>query len=236
MSPCDDSPAVFRGPVPGDAGVLPGRPPRPGSRPPRRRSAIAPALLLASGAAAVAVGAPPAGSGAGVEPGRHCFEAAAVDCDALGPWAYCRAAGTEDEPDSERLGPETAAAFHGRVREVFDLPDDLPEERVSAWTAWRCMDGEVWACIAGANLPCRERADTRREPSEPLRSYCRDHPEADVIPAAVTGRATVYSWRCAGGRPEVAAQWSEPDPRGFHGGIWRRIDPPDAPLAGSEAR
>lgn len=137
------------------------------------------------------------------------------------PWATCRAAGTLDDPAP--LPPEAAADLHNRVRQAFDLADDAP---VAAWTVWRCMDGEVWACVVGANLPCGERADTSDVPAEPLRRFCREHPDSDSIPAAVTGRATVHLWRCADGRPEVAGTWSEPDARGFHREIWRRIDPP----------
>lgn len=137
------------------------------------------------------------------------------------PWATCRAAGTVDAPAP--LAAEALASFYRRVLAAFELPDDAP---AAAWTLWRCMDGEVWACVVGANLPCGERADASDVPAEPLRRYCREHADAGAIPAAVTGRATVHLWRCAGGRPEIAATWSEPDPRGFHRPLWRRVEPP----------
>lgn len=147
------------------------------------------------------------------------------------PWATCRAAGTRDTPEPVQLEPAAPVALLEGVRETFDLPDDMPEETVAVWTVWRCVDGEVWACVVGANLPCSEKADTGRAPAEPLREYCRDRPDGETIPAVVTGRATVYTWRCVGGQPEVERQWSEPDARGFHRDLWKRIEPP----AGSPA-
>jgi len=143
------------------------------------------------------------------------------------PWDYCRGAGTVDAPEAE-LDPDTTAALVGRVRETFDLADDMPADVLEAGTVWRCMDGQVWACAGGANLPCGEKADASRTPSEATREHCREQPDAEVVPAYVTGRATVYSWRCVNGQPEVEGQWSEPDPRGFHAEIWRRVEPPPA--------
>lgn len=142
------------------------------------------------------------------------------------PWAYCRAAGTVDAPESLPLDPDASAVLMERVRETFELSDEMPEDVLAAGTVWRCMDGQVWGCVVGANLPCGEKAGTDRTPSEAMREHCREQPDAETIPAFVTGRATVYTWRCVNGQAEVDGQWSEPDPRGFHAEIWRRIEPP----------
>jgi hypothetical protein len=150
------------------------------------------------------------------------------DDETLEPWAYCRGAGTVDAPETLPLDPDATAALVGRVRETFDLADDMPAEVLEAGTVWRCMDGQVWACVVGANLPCSEKADTSRTPSEAVREHCREQPDAEVVPANVTGRATVYSWRCVNGQPEVDGQWSKPDAQGFHAEIWRRVEPPPA--------
>jgi hypothetical protein len=42
----------------------------------------------------------------------------------------------------------------------------------------------------------------------------------------VTGRATVYEWRCASGAPEVVRQVVEVDAQGFLKDIWYQIPAP----------
>jgi hypothetical protein len=74
---------------------------------------------------------------------------------------------------------------------------------------WRCMDGDVWGCTVGANLPCREKADLSETPTQTMEEFCQANPNADGIPAAVTGRATVYSWKCDGETPTVIEQMSQ---------------------------
>jgi hypothetical protein len=182
------------------------------------------ALVVAAGALSAC-----SGGGAGeprvVAPGPEPVPESRLD-SLPEPWAYCRAEGTVDAPDPARLDPEASAALLGRVREAFDVSELVSEDLMAAWTIWRCMDGQVWACAVGANLPCSERADTERSPSEPIEQFCRDQPNAESVPAVVTGRATVYSWRCVDGRGEAVSQWTTPDARGFHSEIWQQIDPP----------
>jgi hypothetical protein len=87
------------------------------------------------------------------------------------------------------------------------------------------MDGEVYACTFGANLPCAAKADTRTEPSAAVSEFCRQNPGAEVIPMAVTGRATVFEWRCADGRPTIVRQFAQPDAAGYLADIWYQIEP-----------
>ena len=42
---------------------------------------------------------------------------------------------------------------------------------------------------------------------------------------AVTGRATVFAWRCAGERPAIVRQFAQPDAAGYLAHIWYPIDP-----------
>ncbi len=42
-------------------------------------------------------------------------------------------------------------------------------------------------------------ADASRVPSAAMKDFCRANPRATGIPAAVTGRATVYAWECRNG-------------------------------------
>jgi hypothetical protein len=112
------------------------------------------------------------------------------------------------------------------LKEALDMPEDGPPPEVfQQGTSWRCMNGEVYACFVGANLPCWAKADTDRTPSQAVAEFCRENSDADVIPMAVTGRETVYEWRCANGEPEIVRQFAEVDERGFIANIWYELSP-----------
>ncbi len=143
------------------------------------------------------------------------------------PFAYCAAVGTMDAPDARYTGAETPEAVVNGLRKVLETPDDVPMEPFVAGTFWRCMDGKVWACFVGANLPCTEKADTSRTPTPDMADFCAANPTSDFIPAYVTGRATVYEWRCTAGAPEIVKQLVEPDAQGFQSNIWYEISPGD---------
>ena len=134
------------------------------------------------------------------------------------PFAYCAAVGTIDAPDADYSGPKVLEAVAQGLRKA-------PLEPFLHNTFWRCMNGVVYACTVGANLPCQERADTSRKPTESMTNFCHNNPQAEVIPAVVTGRATAYEWRCAKGRPEAVRQFVQPDARGFLSNIWYAITP-----------
>lgn len=87
------------------------------------------------------------------------------------------------------------------------------------------MDGEVYACTIGANLPCADKADTRTEPSAAVSEFCRQNPGAEVIPMVVTGRATVFEWRCTNARPTIVRQLAQPDAAGYFANLWYAIEP-----------
>jgi len=141
------------------------------------------------------------------------------------PFAYCAAVSTMDTPDARYTGPETPEAVVKGLRKVLETPDDVPMEPFVAGTFWRCMDGKVWACFVGANLPCTEKADTSRTPTPDMADFCKANPTSDFIPAYITGRATVYEWRCTNGVPEIVKQIVEPDAQGFQSNIWYEISP-----------
>jgi hypothetical protein len=141
------------------------------------------------------------------------------------PFAYCAAVGTIDAPDARYTGPalpETVA--RGLQAAVGPSAGASGEPPPGNWI-WRCMAGEVYACTFGANLPCAEKADTRTEPPAGVTEFCRANPGAEVIPMAVTGRATVFEWRCADEGPDIVRQFAEPDAAGFLAHIWYPIEP-----------
>ncbi len=143
------------------------------------------------------------------------------------PFAYCAAVGTIDAPDERYIGLEVPEVVVKALREKLDMPEDTPTEWVVEGTVWRCMEGKVWACFVGANIPCEAKADTSREPSSEMVGFCEEHPNAEVIPASVTGRETVYEWRCEEGAPQVVRQVFEPDSRGFISDFWYELSPDD---------
>lgn len=143
------------------------------------------------------------------------------------PFRYCAAVGTVDEPDARYTGPAVPPTVAEGLRQAMELPESAPLEPLLLGTFWRCMEGQVYACTVGANIPCMEKADVSRTPTEPMIEFCRANPGAEYIPAVVTGRATVYEWRCEGSEPVVERQLTEPDARGFLSAYWYQISPPE---------
>ena len=147
-------------------------------------------------------------------------------CDApqyTDPFAYCAAVSTIDAPDERYTGPKTPDAIVRGLMNAMDIPADAPSEPLARLTTWRCMSGKVYACNFGANIPCQEKADTSRAPSAAMNDFCKANPASDVIPAAVTGRATVYAWRCANGAPAIEKELTKPDAQGFLTMFWYEV-------------
>jgi hypothetical protein len=104
------------------------------------------------------------------------------------------------------------------------IPADMSLE-LQKLSVWRCMNNSVWACNFGVNIPCLEKADTSQAPTPAMEAFCKTNPTADGIPAAVTGRATVYFWRCTNGKPEVVNQIITVDPQGYLAVYWHELTP-----------
>lgn len=143
------------------------------------------------------------------------------------PFAYCAAIGTIDGPDARYAGPGMPDAIARGLKTAMGLPDGAPLEPLREGSTWRCMAGRVYACTIGANLPCAEKADTSRSPTAGMITFCRGNPGADFIPMVVTGRATVYAWRCEGDVPVIERQLTEPDASGYLANIWYEIGRPE---------
>ena len=130
------------------------------------------------------------------------------------PFEYCAAVGTIDKPDGRYTGAGLPDSIvRGMVRQGIISADTPPEFQKNA--VWRCMNGKVWVCHFGANLPCLEKADMSQTPTPEMEDYCKSNPSAENIPAAVTGRATAYEWKCDNGEPQTARQLFKSDPRGY---------------------
>ena len=136
------------------------------------------------------------------------------------PLNYCKCTGSIDMPDKRYKGEKIPESMLRGIRRSMNLGDDVPADYIRQTTFWRCMDSKVFICMVGANLPCMEKADMTRTPSEAMLQFCKTNPGQDYIPAYVTGHTTVYEWRCSGKEPFITKQLSKPDARGFLSEIW----------------
>jgi hypothetical protein len=143
------------------------------------------------------------------------------------PFAYCAAVGTIDPPDARYVGPRGSDAIAKGLEVALGMTEDAPLEPFRERSTWRCMARKVYACTFGANLPCREKADISRTPTSGMSAFCRYNPSAGFVPIAVTGRATVYAWRCAGDTPAIQRQVTEPDASGYLADAWYEIARPE---------
>jgi hypothetical protein len=141
------------------------------------------------------------------------------------PFAYCAAVRTIDAPDARYTGAKMPESIARGLQKAFHAPASAPLGPFLENSVWRCMDGKVYACNVGANIPCQEKADTSRKPTAVLKEFCEGNRDAAVIPAYVTGRATVYEWRCKGTAPTAVRQLTRPDARGYLASAWYQISP-----------
>jgi hypothetical protein len=138
------------------------------------------------------------------------------------PFEYCSAVGNTDRPDAGYTGDKIPIVIVQSLRKALNAPVDAPNEIFLRATFWRCMNGKVYACFVGANLPCGSKANTDKTPTQAEKDYCDQNSRAD-IPAAVTGHETIYAWRCSSGLPEIIRQVFQTDARGFIAEIWYEL-------------
>ena len=140
----------------------------------------------------------------------------------IDPFAYCAAVGTIDSPGPQYVGPKLPGSIvQGMITQGIVSADAPPSFQKNA--VWRCMDHQVWVCQFGANLPCEDKADTSKTPSSAVSDFCTSNPSADTIPAAVTGRDTVYEWQCRSGKPQIVKQVLQVDPQGYIANFWYQL-------------
>jgi len=142
------------------------------------------------------------------------------------PFAYCASVRNVDRPDSRYVGVSVPdSVINGYLQAAGLTSSTEPMDQLRRSTLWRCMDGNVYVCSVGANLPCDSKADTNTTPSAAMEYYCTTNPDSDFIPMSVTGHTTVYNWYCANTSPQTNGQIDQVDPRGFLKRIWYPIQP-----------
>jgi hypothetical protein len=134
-------------------------------------------------------------------------------------FAYCSAAGTVDAPDARYTGPQYPQAVLDALTAAVGHPI------VTGVAPWRCMDGAVWGCDVGANLPCG-KINTSKTPTQAMNGYCASNPGSMFIPAYVSGHDTAYAWSCEGTQAVAGRQVITVDARGFAKQYWYRLAPP----------
>ncbi|MCB0108792.1 MAG: META domain-containing protein, partial [Caldilineaceae bacterium] len=144
---------------------------------------------------------------------------------ATDPFAYCASVGTIDAPEGDFGGPSNPgvpSAVAAGLQQAMGLAGDAP---VAQNSYWRCMDGKVYACFVGANLPCDSKANTSDAPTDAMNAFCAAQPNADAIPAAVTGHDTIYAWSCVDGKATASEQLFQVDAQGYVTDFWYEIAP-----------
>lgn len=141
-------------------------------------------------------------------------------------FAYCAAVGNVDAPDKRYTGPALPLPIVRGLQKAFGVAPTEPLAPFERGTSWRCMDGAVYACNVGANLPCDAKPAADPAPTDALRTYCAENRDAAFVPMYVTGHDALYAWSCADGSPQRGKQTAELDARGYVASVWHRIEQP----------
>lgn len=132
-------------------------------------------------------------------------------------FGYCARVGTIDKPaDGTPLPPDLLPY----VRSTLGLSADAVLEPRSYY--WRCMEGAVFVCAVGANIPCDAKAD-RAKSNLGSRNYCRENPDAPLVPAYATGHNGIYEWSCSRGAAVRGKLTVKLDRRGYRADVWYKI-------------
>jgi hypothetical protein len=134
------------------------------------------------------------------------------------PFAYCAAIGSIDRPAGG--SSPVPMALEPFLARVLGLPAGLDFRPESYY--WRCMNGVVFVCAIGANIPCAAKADLARR-NVGADTYCQDNPEARLVPAYATGHETLYAWSCSLGHALAGKRMAKLDPRGYRIDIWHPV-------------
>lgn len=140
-----------------------------------------------------------------------------LGCLTLSPAHATNICATHPASDASLLLP---AALTQKVVKAFHLHDIKPKD-VQQLTVARCMDGHIYACFVGANLPCGKADTSTNNPA--ITAWCKDNSQSDFVPAYVTGHDSAYNWRCTNGQANIQPPSAVLDARGFFVAYWRRI-------------
>ena len=133
-----------------------------------------------------------------------------VASPAIASEAYC--------PNPAHTKPEkTPAALTASIAKAFQIDETMARDASYV----RCVGETLMGCIVGANLDCF-KADMRRV-LPGATAWCRDNPDAETIPMAATGHATIYEWSCKGGRAIAGKAVTKVNSQGFIADNWKAL-------------
>lgn len=138
------------------------------------------------------------------------------------PFDYCSNVKTTDTPDKRVIDRKSNKMIIDAMVRQGIVSRGTPLKFKKNFV-WRCMNGQVFVCHFGANIPCLEKANTSKEPTKPMIDYCKTNPQSDFLPAYITGRDTIYEWRCKDGEAFVEKEILKTDERGYIADYWYLI-------------
>jgi hypothetical protein len=142
------------------------------------------------------------------------------------PFAYCAAVGQIDMPDARYTGPKMDDALFKDYLTAAKLdPNTQYPDPFQQMTTWRCMDGKVYACNFGANIPCDSKANASQTPTQAISDYCTANPDVDFIPMYVIGHTAIYNWSCKAGTPQLGQAMDTVDAAGYQSSFWVALQP-----------
>jgi hypothetical protein len=122
-----------------------------------------------------------------------------------------------------RYNPSLRAGLVRAYARLFpDAPKPPPEAQLKNSANIRCMNGRLFACFTGANLPCGKMNAARNNPGAD--EYCHANADTGVVPAFATGHDTIWSYRCSGGRAVIVGPTFALDAGGFAARLWAPLD------------
>ena len=137
--------------------------------------------------------------------------------DVSDPAARCSKVRNDDA--IQGYDPALKAKFIAAFSRLFPGAERPVEERLMvAQAKSRCMDGVLYACFVGANLPCSKMDAKRR--NRGASAFCKTNRESSVVPLVATGHDTIFSYRCRRGQALVDGETYRLDRRGFATKLW----------------
>lgn len=139
------------------------------------------------------------------------FASMGIDESAWAAGGYCPG-GAE-----KRVAHAVPAALEERVAKTFGIGVD----QVRATASVRCVGSRLLGCWVGANLDCGKAEASRHLLG--ATAFCKENPDAAVVPMVATGHDTIYEWRCVGGDAVAGKAVVAVDGQGYIRNNWKVV-------------
>lgn len=141
--------------------------------------------------------------------------------DAIG---FCAKYGTVDFPAQDARYKGSPLPL--QITEILRVQPSGSYARPSdfyVYTAWRCIDGNVYTCVHG-EASCAYAVPSD-QPNNTTVAYCQQNPQASYISDDVVGvpAKLEYQWVCVDGAPKADRKRVPLDGQGFVAREWGRL-------------